>query len=711
MKFLHYIYLSLLLLTCTAGGVSAQLVVQQQTANDLVTNVLLGGGVQVSNITFSGSTAALGFFNGASTNIGLASGVLMTTGNLQSAVGPNNSPSLSFNNGAGAPPGPIYNALASILPGGVSSMENASVLSFNFIPQGNKIKFRYVFGSEEYPEYVGSQFNDVFGFFLSGPNPAGGNYTLNNLARVPGSGDPVSINTLNNGSTNTGPCTNCSYYINNTGGATIQFDGFTKVLTAEADVVPCSTYTIVLAITDVGDAIYESGVFLEAKSFQTNVLNVIPIINSPVAGASNEIFEGCGTATFRFTREGDLSSPLTISYGVSGTASPADYTPPFSGTVTFAAGQGQVDVTFNAVSDGVTEPAETVTVTIIDTSPCPTTQPPTATVIIRDYEPLALTAPPDVFVNCNNEQVTLNATITGGANNVIIWTPGNIGGNPAVVFPTVTTTYTVSVTEQCANTTLTDQVTVHVPQYDPLTLVAINDTGICGGEGITLWATASGGIGGRQILWSTGATSDSIFVNPTESTTYKVTVTDSCGNVLSKEINIDVVSPTAQFTYAYVDNPTLQFFDQSTDDVIGWTWHFGDGLSDSLTDPLHHYADTGLYIVTLIVENQFGCKDSIQKPVRAYPPTKFYIPNTFTPDGDNINPFFNGKGEGYIAESILIFNRWGEKIYESEELYGRGWDGKYQGKDSPMGTYVYKIEILSPIGEKYRYIGHVNLLR
>lgn len=690
----------------------AQLIVQQQTATNLVQNVLLGGGVQVSNITSSGSPGAIGFFNGAGTNIGLPSGVLMTTGNLQVAIGPNNTESATIENGTGSPPSNVANALAAILGGSESpTFFNGTVISFDFIPQGDHIKFKYVFGSEEYPEYVNSEFNDVFGFFLSGPNPAGGNYSMENIATIPGTGATVAINSVNNGQTNMGPCTNCAYYVNNTGGTTIQFDAFTSVLTAEADVVPCSTYRITLAISDVGDAKYDSGVFLEAKSFQTNSIKVYPIINSPAANGMNELFEGCGTATFRFEREGNINTAQTYNYVVSGTASAADYTPNFSGVVNFAPNQSQVDLTFTAVSDGLAEGNESLTVTIVDTNPCPTSAPPSATIIIKDFNPLSVIAPPDTSIRCTNTPISLEAIINGGANNVVVWTPGNIQGNPVTVKPGQTTTYTVTVTESCTNTSVSDQVTIYTPDEPPLSLNTSKDTAICGGETIALWAQYSGGIGDKNLIWSTGSFKDTIYVSPTQTTVYTVSVTDSCGTRIEKGITVTVQSPQAQFTYAYVDNPTLQFFDQSSSDVIQWNWQFGDGDSSNLIDPLHHYTDTGNYRVILEVTNAFGCTDTISKIIKAYPPFKYYIPNTFTPEGNAINPYFNGKGEGYIQQELLIFNRWGEKIHESHELYGRGWDGYFKGAICPIGTYVYKIQLLTPTGITHKYIGHVNLIR
>ena len=137
------------------------------------------------------------------------------------------------------------------------------------------MNFRYLFGSEEYPEWSPSTFNDAFGFFLWGPGITGP-YVLAgypngaNIATIPG-GTPVTIN-------NVCPTVNPTFYVNNMAGAaydsTIQYDGTTVLLTAAASVQCNQTYHIKLAISNVSDQAYDSGVFLEANSFSSNVVDV-----------------------------------------------------------------------------------------------------------------------------------------------------------------------------------------------------------------------------------------------------------------------------------------------------------------------------------------------------------------------------------------------------------------------------------------------------
>ena len=171
------------------------------TANDLA-QMLAGPGIAVSNATLTGSAQACGSFNGTSSNIGMNSGIILCTGPITIAPGPNNSGSAGSDNGQ--PGNSELNSLAG------ANTFNAFVLEFDFIPLSSTVEFDYVFGSEEYPEYVNSGYNDAFAFFISGPGIVG----QQNMALIPGTAIPVTIDNLNIGSYS-------QYYVNNAGGATV----------------------------------------------------------------------------------------------------------------------------------------------------------------------------------------------------------------------------------------------------------------------------------------------------------------------------------------------------------------------------------------------------------------------------------------------------------------------------------------------------------
>lgn len=239
------------------------------TVNDLVES-LLGEGVSYSNVSYQGilgdaASASMGFFSGADcVPLGFDAGIILSSGTLANAVGPNSSSSTSASLGL---PG---DAALTALSGNTTF--DATWLQFDFVPTANTVFIQYVFGSEEYNEYVNSSVNDVFAFFVNGQN----------IALIPSTTTPISINTVNNGNwpgLSGGPCFNCEYYRDNMGGAfNVEADAMTTVLTGTAVVTPGETNTIRIAIADAGDSVWDSWVFVKASSFST-VNPEIPISN------------------------------------------------------------------------------------------------------------------------------------------------------------------------------------------------------------------------------------------------------------------------------------------------------------------------------------------------------------------------------------------------------------------------------------------------
>jgi len=247
---LKLMIISFYLFSCN-NAFSQMQITPNLTAQQLA-EILGGPGVTITNVSSYGTVQSRGSFT--TVNFGIHSGIILSTGNVMDAAGPNSSTSTSISNGTGSDP-----HLANLIPG--YTLNDATYLQFDFIPESDVISFKYIFASEEYPEYVGSSFNDVFGFFLSGPNPSGGNYNFSNIALIPGSSLPVSIDNINAG-------TLSQYYINNNtiGQGVVEYDGYTIALYTFANVVPNQQYTIKIAIADAGDSAYDSAVFLESGS-------------------------------------------------------------------------------------------------------------------------------------------------------------------------------------------------------------------------------------------------------------------------------------------------------------------------------------------------------------------------------------------------------------------------------------------------------------
>jgi hypothetical protein len=683
----------------SASQLKAQLTVSQQGAANLVNNILLGQGVTASNITFTGNAQMLGSFNGANSNIGLANGVILSSGRIQDAPGPNNSPSKGEDLGANGSP-----LLESILDG--ADTEDAAVLRFNFVCEGDKVQFRYVFASEEYPEFVGSEFNDAFGFFIQGPGITG----TQNLAIIPTTTSPVTINNVNAGS-------NASYFVNNGngtsgGGSSVQFDGFTRPLVAQATVIPCEQYTITIVIADVSDGIYDSAVFLEGQSFTSPEVMLKGEV-SYVEGA-DELFEDCGFIDVTFSRSGPSNAPLTIFLDIEGTATyGVDYTG-FPTTITFAPGQTEISFPIAATMDNIVEPGgETISIVYRDTGCTQIIEKRLDYIIFDPPPPVGVFAGNPVVKLCPRVPVDLNATVSGGVGPYLIQWEGNVPGNPVVVYPDSTQYYTVSITDQCG-AVLTDSVLVTIKDYVPLRLYLSDDTTICKGVEARIAGYSTGGKAPISYSWETpGITQPFRDVQPEETTVYKLTVTDSCAISITESITVNVIEVNAIFDVRYLTHNQVQFIDLSYEDVVNWDWDFGDNSGTSqLQNPIYTFPDTGLFVVTLISSNQAACKDTVQNPIRSYPPFNLWIPNAFTPDGDGLNDQFSGIGEGFISYEMAIYNRWGEQIFFSDNYRDKWGEGpRSELPRIPIDVYSYKIWVSLPTLERKQYIGRVTVIR
>jgi large repetitive protein len=426
-----------------AGGMSG---------SSLIKDVFIGGDCfDITNVTEIGSGDGKGTFASGTSSIGLEQGVILETGSIYNAPGPNNS------NGAG-----------NVLTGGgsdpdLSLLTNGALfdivgIEFDFQPTLNMINFEFAFASEEYCEWVGSQFNDVFGFFISGPGISGP-FSNNgaNIAVLPG-GTYVAINTVNHLS-NTGYFvpnqTNCNAQTNMTD---IQFDGYTTVLSAVANVIPCETYHIRLLISDVGDGIFDSAVFLKANSFNAGGTATGEII-IPSTG-SNFVYENCDDGFIVFTRVGgDLSQPFVIPINVlpSSTATPGlDYAP-LPGSVVIPAGQTQIILPIDVYSDFLIEGTETIVIGLENSCQCSSLE---MIFEIQDTPPLDAELSDEDL--CAGIPVVLEPTVSGGVFPFSYqWSTGDV--TPFLIAaPGANTTYSVTVTDQCGTTaTATSNITVN----------------------------------------------------------------------------------------------------------------------------------------------------------------------------------------------------------------------------------------------------------
>ena len=174
--------------------------------------------------------------------------------------------------------------------------------------------------------------------------------------------------------------------------------------------------------------------------------------------------------------------------------------------------------------------------------------------------------------------------------------------------------------------------------------------------------------------------------------------------------------PQASFSfYPYpstsIENPNINFFNNSSASTT-WEWNFGDSTYSYSEESSHTFENIGVYDVMLIAFNQIGCSDSIIDQVHINPSYYFFLPDAFTPNGDNINDCFIGVGKGVYEFNMTILNRWGETIFRTNDPE-EGWCGTTQNSSQtcPNGVYSYRVDVYDELGKHYYYTGEVSLLR
>src|SRR5690606_21572084 len=484
------------------------------TANDYV-EMIIGQGIEYSNAQILGTSTQIATYTGgasAGMQPTMNSGIVMGTGPVNNPTTLHGPASKQLSTSMNTSGFQELNTLA-----GISTTRDGIGLQFNFIPLTDKLKINFQFGSEEYNEWVNTNYNDVFGFFISGPGI--GPLPGQNIALAPG-GVRVALNSINRGDDcpanpastappgticgiGSGNCaSNPMYYINNcTGVYNNAMDGFTVMLTAEATVIPCEEYTIRLLLADGSDTVYDSWVFLQESGFYADGT----IVEAEVTHIDPEmdfIYEGCSGSEVSFC----IPKPLTTDYVVpitwsGGTATWGVDHLPLPSTITIPAGETCTTIPVVALNDGITEGIET---------------------IIGEY-------PKDT---CNVGEIIIEINDS----------------------PLMTVEFDIGDIEQC---------------YDPdnefiLAPVVMDNVG---------------SDDNLIYVWNDGvsdfSTDSSISVNPEVDTTYTVTVMDVCGQVGQASISIvipDEITPVFSLTDTYCLNASPDILPTTSDNGLVGVW-------------------------------------------------------------------------------------------------------------------------------------------
>lgn len=518
-----------LLLFAISTPLKAQLTVDDTQSIEQVIQSLVGEGITISNIQKNCPDGAWGSFLADDSNLGMPKGLIMTSGKIQNAEGPNDSGSSSESIGSAGDAD--LDALIT------TDTNDACTITFDLQAIADTIQFNYIFGSEEYLEYVGSNFNDVFAFFITGPNPAGGTYNTQNIALIPDTTTPVSINNVNTGSYS-------QYYIENGDGFSspqnnddyyIQYDGFTTVLRARAAVVPCQTYTLKLAVADAGDTALDSGVFIEAGSLTTNKIQLSATTSLADLGFNNAI-EGCIDAIIQFRPSGNIIDTTIVYFSLTGSAQNGiDYTNEngfaLPDSIIMYPGDTLAQIILSPIADNINEGLENVIIEITNTNFCSTI---VDTVEIHIQDNIIANAQPANTTTCAGTPVQLIGS--GGITSQ--WVPSDFLNDPTIATPISTPQHSIEYTYITAIGTCIDSTTVNIIMDDNFAPDVPSEYLLCPGQTATLSAN-----GATFLQWSPATDlSCSSCPNPifsgSQSTTYTVTMYDMTGCQQNFPVNI-----------------------------------------------------------------------------------------------------------------------------------------------------------------------------
>lgn len=656
----------------------------------LINDVLLGGGIIASNHSYQGDSVQIGYFDATNTNLGINSGIVMATGDIL-VLDP-------FYTGFGATISNIVtdpdllnvaNSVPPLLPSPftnsftVGSINDVAVLEFDFVPTSDSLSFEYVFGSEEYFGFENSQYNDVFGFFLSGPgisgpfsSPAFHPNGSVNLAIVPGSSPelPITISSVNSVTP-----INDQYFIDNTGGldTIASADGYTTVLTAYAAVQCGETYHIRLAIADGTDPGLSSFVWLQAGSFASPLLEIVDDL-----GLDSTVLEIPCNSTITLTANG----------GVGATYEWYDSSGMFSTNSNVTVSSGEYWVT--ATSFGCPVVSDTI---IVNSQAAPTVS------LGNDYT-----------IACN-AIININPVLNGGSGDYsYLWSNNstdstiNVGGG----------NFSIKVTDNLTNCFALDTIII-TEQSQPNTILSGGGS-ICEDGTTVAIDFVFDGILPWDLEFYNGL--DTIIRNNLTNNNYSY-VTNQEGNyqIISVIDNNNCVSNISGSA-----SVILNQMPEASINIKEFILYIGDTLylellnsystyqwynqNDELisNNPILNVFEQGEYYVFVIDEN--GCSDySNSTVVNVVPRSEIFVPNSFTPNSDKHNELFIIHGQNIKSFSLKIFDRWGDLLFESNDI-NKYWDGFYLGKKVEQNKYMYQIDIIGEDNIPFSKSGIINVI-
>ena len=632
------------------------------TLEEYVNDVLLGSGVQASNITLTGSNSQLGYLTGGGDAFSVEAGLVLSSDlsdNIDCAGAGFCADCLGYGFSD-----PDLLSIANSVPGmigqgfSVSGVTDGCVLEFDFIAAGDTVRFNYVFGSDEYPMatynaasgtwsysggWVNTAYNDIFGFFLSGPgitgpydSPAGFPGGAVNIAGVPGTDPtlPITISSVNQ-------LLNSDLFVPVDGGGNGEppcINGYTIPLTAEYPVQCGETYHIKLAIADGTDTALESIVVLEEGSFQSNAVVQVDLSIDVGGPDANTIYEDCGTAVLSFERpiltNLAIQEMVYLNYTGSTALNGVDFGQPqpngtllpLPDSVVFAPGVQEVSFSLVAAIDGIAEGPEQVVLEIENIAAC------NGGGLMSYFEFTVAENPPPFVVTgfdgtmCSGTELLVSPTVTGGYGNYTFnWVCTGATTEELLIAPTSDFDCMVIVGDTCGMPSESVNIHVDVLTFPPLDAdISPNQVTLeCNGFA-SVTGSASGGDGMYEYAWTDqdGNALQSSWWNPSALDLYTwnnadevhLFVIDGCGFVSEDSIPVSYNIPPINVTVnpnvqALCNNPFVIQSSATGQGPFNYTWLLG-GQVLAWTQNLA-YTSTADLALTLNVSDGCGQIESV----------------------------------------------------------------------------------------------------
>lgn len=703
-------------------------------AQDLV-GTLTGSGITTLNANLNCPSTANGLFEVTGINtLGIDSGIVLSTGYVDfaptvgSVVGPNDgviSGPTAPTNGANNDPD-----LQSLVPG--RSIRDVCYLEFDFVPIGDSINFDFVFASSEYWDFSCSSYNDVFGFFISGPGITG----TQNIALIPGTNIPIMVNSTTNGPSPGQSLSNCSsigpgspfsqYYNDNRNGPTISFGGYTDVFTAKAAVQACDTYHLKLAIADVGDDILDSGVFLKAGSLSSIG------INSTVEGTyganqnNDHCVRGCKSAYVTLNREAPINQDTHIDIVFGGDAiNGLDYET-IAPIATIPAGTTEAVIEVKPLLASAPTGPKEVIMYFMSPYLCSNNNQPIAidSAVVMIYDSLYAEILTNDTTVCAGETISIEGVTDPTLS--FSWEPENLVDNPnsliVNVSPNTSTTFRLKARMDDAPATCPEKIVEYnLTIENDAEILMPEDMYVCLEDSIPIFIDIIPNIPDYILRWEPEQYLRNNYENPNmfwaPQGSYEVTVevTSPHANCVSRESMNIHVQDKVSMNYVSPQDTTIEYgstiqleANSAANAIFYW-----DPITylDKPTDPITNATPLEDMLYRVVSMDEFGCSDTAYVNIKVIYNSDIMIPNAFTPDGDGLNDVFRIVGHKFEKLlSFSVYNRYGQEVFYTQNIT-EGWDGKYNGKKADPGTYYYVIEYVLPDNEIKKVTGDVVLLR